>query len=418
MTDASLERLETLYRVSQALTSTLDLEAVLNTVIDQVILVTKAERGFLMIGDRPQDLRFKAARGIDQQLINDAEFQVSRGILTRVAETARPVVTSDAQHEDWLSGRQSVMALKLRSIMCAPLLLKGCMTGLVYVDNRMQAGIFQPADLELLQAVANTAAVAIENARLHQQALARARLERELEVAQLVQASLIPQCVPAVTGFELGALWRSAYEVAGDFYDFVLRPDGEMGVVIGDVTDKGVPAAFFMALARTTVRASLAAPADAGACLQQANRLLCADAASGMFVTLFYVGLQPGSPRLVCVNAGHNPPLLLRRGEAGVIRTSQPSLPLGIDEAAQYASAAMEVEPGDVLLLYTDGIVDAENRQGEPFGTDRLRSTLRQHAGLPAQALCGAIEQDVLQHAGGQPALDDLTLVVLRCVGS
>ncbi len=416
MTDVSLERLETLYRVSQALASTLDLEAVLNAVMDQVIAVTKAERGFLMLGDRPHELRFQVARGIDQQLIDDAEFQVSRGILTRVAETGQPVVTSDAQHEEWLSGRQSVMALKLRSIMCAPLLLKGRMTGLVYVDNRMQAGIFQSADLELLQAVANTAAVAIENARLHEQALVQARLERELEVAKQVQESLIPRSAPAVPGFELGALWRSAYEVAGDFYDFVPRPNGELGVVIGDVTDKGVPAAVFMALARTTLRASLTSNAEAGACLQQANRLLCADAASGMFVTVFYVGLQPGSCRLACVNAGHNPPLLLRRGEANVIGVSQRSLPLGIDEQAQYLSAAVEVEPGDVLLLYTDGVVDAENRRSEPFGLARLRSALCQQADLPAQALCAAVEQAVLAHTAGKPALDDLTMVALRCV--
>ena len=417
MKDVSLERLETLYRVSQALASTLDLEAVLNTVIDQVIAVTKAERGFLMLGDQPRALRFQVARGIDQRSIEDAEFQVSRGILTRVAETAQPVVTSDAQHEDWLSGRESVMVLKLRSIMCVPLLLKGRMTGLVYVDNRMQAGIFQLADLELLQSVANTAAVAIENARLHEQALARARLERELEVAKQVQASLIPHSAPAVEGFELGALWRSAYEVAGDFYDFVARPNGEIGVVIGDVTDKGVPAAVFMALARTTLRASLASLAESGACLGQANRLLCADAASGMFVTLFYLGLLPGSCRLAAVNAGHNPPLLLRRAEATVIRSPRPSLPLGIAKEADYVSVAVEVERGDVLLLYTDGVVDAENRQGEPFGIKRLQAALRQQGGLPAQAMCSALEQCVLDHAGGQPAFDDLTLVALRCVG-
>ena len=165
----------------------------------------------------------------------------------------------------------------------------------MYVDNRMQAGIFQPADLELLQAVANAAAVAIENARLHEQALSRARLERELEVAKQVQASLIPRSPPEVPGFELGALWRSAYEVAGDFFDFVPRPDGEIGVVIGDVTDKGIAAAVFMALARTTLRASLASYAEPGARLGQANRLLCADAGSGKSVTLYYVGLRPGS---------------------------------------------------------------------------------------------------------------------------
>ena len=417
MTDSSLERLETLYRVSQALASTLDLEAVLNTVMDQVITVTKAERGFLMLGDRPQNLRFHVARGIDQRLIDDAEFQVSRGILTRVAESTQPVVTSDAQHEDWLSGRQSVMALKLRSIMCAPLLLKGRMTGLVYVDNRMQAGIFQPADLELLQAVANAAAVAIENARLHEQALVQARLERELEVAQQVQASLIPQSAPAVAGFELGALWRSAYEVAGDFYDFVPRPDGEVGVVIGDVTDKGVAAAFFMVLSRTTVRASLASPGDCGECVAQANRLLCADAASGMFVTLFYLGLRPGQRRVLSVNGGHNPPLWYQARRGKLRFLDRGGLPLGIDEAGTYVAQELDLETGDILLLYTDGLVDAVDAAMLPFGQERLQASLRAHSELPASALAAAVEADVQRHAHGAPVVDDVTLVVVRCTG-
>ena len=175
MTDSSIERLETLYRVSQALASTLELEAVLKAVMDQIITVTKAERGFLMLGATAQALRFQAARGIDQQEIDDPEFQVSRGILDKVAQAAQPVVTSDAQQEAWLAGRQSVMSLKLRSIMCVPMMLKDQMIGLVYVDNRMQAGIFRPDDLDMLQAVANTAAVAIENARLHEQAVVQAR---------------------------------------------------------------------------------------------------------------------------------------------------------------------------------------------------------------------------------------------------
>ncbi len=417
MTEAPGGRLETLYRVSQALASTLDLEAVLKAVMDQVIAVTKAERGFLMLGDRKQSLRFQTARGIDQQFIDDPEFQVSRGILERVAETAQPVVTSDAQQEDWLAGRQSVTVLKLRSIMCVPLLVKGRMTGLVYVDNRLQAGIFQSADLDLLQAVANTAAVAIENARLHEQALAQARLERELEVAKQVQASLIPHEPPAIPGFEIGALWRSAHEVAGDFYDFITRPGGELGVVLGDVTGKGVPAAFFMVLARTTVRSCLASTAEAVECLGRANRLLCADASSGMFVTLFYLGLLSGQGKLTCVNAGHNPPLWLRAGSGQVGPLPRGGLPMGIDEAADYVARSIEVEPGDLLLLYTDGVVDAEDRGGEPFGMERLQAALRASAALPAQHLASAIEEAVLQHTGSAPPEDDVTLVVLRYSG-
>lgn len=417
MTDSSIERLETLYRVSQALASTLELEAVLKAVMDQIIAVTKAERGFLMLGATAQALRFQAARGIDQQEINDPEFQVSRGIIDKVAQSAQPVVTSDAQQEAWLAGRQSVMSLKLRSIMCVPMMLKDQMIGLVYVDNRMQAGIFRPDDLDMLQVVANTAAVAIENARLHEQAVVQARLERELEVAQQVQASLIPDQAPSVPGFELGARWRAAYEVAGDFYDFVPRPDGEMGIVIGDVTDKGVAAAFFMALARTTVRASLASQAEAVACLAQANRLLCADASSGMFVTLFYLGLRPGQCRVVGVNAGHNPPLWYRASRSELRALDRGGLPLGIEEAQTYADQEFEVEPGDILLLYTDGLVDAEDTDRQPYGLERLEAALRAQAERPAAELAAGLEAEVTKYCRGAPAVDDVTLVVVRCTG-
>jgi GAF domain-containing protein len=290
---SSIERLQTLYGVSLALSSELDLQALLPEVIDQVIAVTGAERGFLMLGGGKDDLVFHVARGLDQATIESPEFEVSRGVVEKVADSGEPVRSLDAQTEGWLAERKSIHQLKLRSLMCVPLKAKGRSIGLVYVDNRMQAGIFTPDDLALLEAVASSAAVAIENARLYSLAVQQARMERELELASELQAALIPARAPSIPGLELAGQWHAALEVAGDFYDFIPLSNGRLVVVIGDVTDKGVPAAFFMGLSRTTLRASLAADLSLSQAIEQANRLLCADSSGGMFVTLFAISLDP-----------------------------------------------------------------------------------------------------------------------------
>jgi sigma-B regulation protein RsbU (phosphoserine phosphatase) len=416
MSDLSNERLETLYKVSQALVSILDLEELLNVVMDQVIDVTGAERGFLMLGETGDELVFQVARGIDRNTIEDPEFQVSRGVIDRVGHEGLPIVTSDAQNEEWLAGRASVSDLNLRSVMCTPLQTQAKNIGLVYVDNRMQAGIFTPEDLSLLQAVANTAAVAIENARLHILAIERARLEQELEVARQVQSSIIPLEAPKVPGFEIAGLWRSAREVAGDFYDFIPRANGELAIVIGDVTDKGVPAAFFMALARTTVRACVFIDAPASTCIEQANRLICADSASGMFVTLYYLALHPDGRTITCVNAGHNLPIWLHAATAEMTMLPKGSVPLGIGKEYQYPESEVALEPGDLILLYTDGVIDAINDRTESFELERLTQTLLANNDEPLEGILHSIQQAVDAFAGETPPFDDFTLVAVRCV--
>jgi len=205
--------------------------------------------------------------------------------------------------------------------------------------------------------------------------------------------------------------------VGGDFYDFVPRPDGGMGIVIGDVTDKGVPAAFFMALARTTVRSSLAAAGSPLMGIQQANRLLCADASSGMFVTLYYVGLEHGSRALICVNAGHNPPLHLRASDRTVLPLPRGGLPLGIQEEATSSEVRVELSPGDTVLLYTDGIVDAESERSEMYGLPRLTDTMEKNGLLSAAQMVEAIGGSVGEFAAGRPPFDDQTMVAGKCDG-
>ncbi|MGH2522866.1 MAG: PP2C family protein-serine/threonine phosphatase, partial [Anaerolineales bacterium] len=309
VTYPSTDRLALLYRVSQTFNSSLDLAEVLNRVMDEVIAATRAERGFLMLRDAEGRLAFRAARGLNQQTLEAPEFQISRGLVERVAHEGQPVLTSDAQSDARFSLRQSVMSLGLRSILCVPLKVKDAILGVVYVDNRLQAGLFTEADLDLLNAIAASAAIAIENARLYQLAVEKGRLERELQLAREVQASLLPRAIPNIPGWEFAARWQPAREVAGDYYDFISGDPASLGLVIADVTDKGMPAALFMALTRSIVRASALQAITPAEGITQANRLICADATNSMFVTLLYACLRPATGELAYVNAGHNPPL-------------------------------------------------------------------------------------------------------------
>jgi sigma-B regulation protein RsbU (phosphoserine phosphatase) len=410
----STDRLALLYRVSQAFNSSLDLDEVLNRVMDEVIAATRAERGFLMLRDEGGALAFRAARGLDHQTIDAPEFQISRGLVERVAQEGRPVLTSDAQADARFNLRQSVLALGLRSILCVPLRLKGRPIGVVYVDNRLQAGIFQQDDLELLDAIAASAAIAIENARLYRVAVEKGRLERELQLAREVQASLLPRATPAVPGWEFAARWQPAREVAGDFYDFIPLDAGRYGLVIADVTDKGMPAALFMALARSIVRASVAAALSPAEAIGQANRLICADATNSMFVSLFYAQLDPAAREVTYVNAGHNPPLLYRAEEAEFVRLTRTGIVLGVHEAAPYEPRTVSLGPDDFLLLYTDGLTDALNAQGEAFEEARLQRLLREHSHASAPDLGAALERALHAFTGSTEPFDDVTFVVVK----
>jgi sigma-B regulation protein RsbU (phosphoserine phosphatase) len=408
------ERLTLLYRVSQTFSSSLDLDRVLDLVMDEVIATTHAERGFLMLYDDGGELVFAAARGMDRQTIESPEFQVSRGVVDRVARDGQPILTSNALVDERLGGRASIIGLGLRSILCVPLLIKGQSLGLIYVDNRLQAGIFGQDDLDLLAAIASSAAIALENARLYQVAREKGRMERELQMARQVQSSLIPSEAPRLPGWEVVAWWQPARTVSGDFYDFVDEGAQRLGILLADVSDKGMPAALFMASSRTILRASvLAAPSPAEG-IARANRLVCQDAPDGMFVTLVYGELEPATGQLCYVCAGHYPPLLYRSASGRLDNLEWTGIALGLDQQASFESGTIDLEPGDFVVMYTDGVIDATGPQGEAFGQDRFRRLLLEQGHAPAAEIVAALQAALERFVGGSPPFDDVTLVVVK----
>jgi sigma-B regulation protein RsbU (phosphoserine phosphatase) len=411
------DRLALLYDLSRVFNSTLDLDEVLNRVMDEVISITRAERGFVMLREDDGQLTFRVARGIDQTTIQDPQFQVSRSIVERVAREGEPLLTSDALQDDRLSTRLSVTILGLRSVLCVPLKTREGISGVVYVDSRIRAGIFSPADLDLLTAIAASAAIAIENARLYQVAVERGRLERELQMARETQSSLLPRETPRVPGWEFAARWQPARHVGGDYYDFISLDGGRIGLVIADVSDKGMSAALFMAMTRSTVRASVGHAPSPAAGVALANRLICADSSGGMFVTLFYALLDPATGEMTYVNAGHNPPLLLERRHPAERKTltelTRTGMALGVLEDTSFEQRTIQIDPGDSVFLYTDGVTDAMGADGQEFGADRLLCMLEEQGRAPAGQMLDAIESALHGHVGDTPQADDVTIVAV-----
>jgi len=412
------DRLALLYHLSQTFSSSLDLDEVLNRVIDEVIVATRAERGFVMLYDEQDRLIFRVARGMDQSIISDPMFQVSLSTVEGVARQGQAVLTGDAQLDPRFNMRQSVRLLGLRSILCVPLKAKERVLGTIYVDNRIQAGIFTQADLELLSAIASSAAIAIENARLYQVAVEKGRLESELQMARQVQASLLPTQLPDVPGWEFVARWLPARQVAGDYYDFICTSRGQIGLVVGDVSDKGMPAALFMTLTRSVIRASLDAGQEPAEGIHRANRLICADSPGSMFVTLFFALLDPATNQITYVNAGHNPPLLYQRGkrpgQGSLSRLLRTGMALGVDEDQVYEQRTISLNPGDFLVLYTDGITDALTPGGQDFGLHNLEGVVLEQRENTAAAMTAALEHALEVHTAGAPLFDDITLMIAR----
>lgn len=415
MLQPSADRLALLYRVSQTFNSSLNLDEVLDRVIDEVIAAVRAERGFLMLLEASGKLRFRVARGLDQSSIEQPEFEVSRSVVEHVAARGQPLLTSNAQDDASLKMHRSVMILGLRSILCVPLQLKGVLLGVIYVDNRLQSGIFQAADLDLLTAIAANAATAIENARLYQVAVEQGRLERELQMARDLQISLLPRETPQLEGWDFAAYWQPARQVSGDFYDFIITSSG-LGIVIADVSDKGMPAALFMALSRTILRASLIQPDSPAGGITQANRLICADSTNAMFVTLFYAQVLAGSGELIYVNAGHNPPYLYRVSDNCPELLPRTNMVLGLDDTLQLDQRRVSLDVGDTLVMYTDGLTDALNARGEEFGAERLQRVCAENRHNSPAQIVAALRTAIFDFVGETPLADDCTLVVAKRV--
>lgn len=389
--------LEALYEVGLAIAATLELEELSEEVLLRAVSLLDARRGalYLLEGDRYRLLRTIAGEARPELAADDAELE---------RLLAGPVSGSS----DLLPGSRHVLAV--------PVEIEGDPRGLLIVadkESRRGVGPFPATDRRTLSLFANQAAIAIENAKLHRLALEKERLEREMELAAEIQQQLLPDAMPAIPGYEVLGWNRPARQVGGDYFDVQDLGDGRWWLVVGDVTGKGMPAALMVSTLHSGLRL-LVDRFDVGPELVgRLNRHVYEATGANKFITLLIARLDAARGRLGWVNAGHNPGLLCRAA-GGCELLGPHGLPLGLLPGAEYGSAGCDLEPGDLVCLYSDGITECEGPDEEELGMERLADLLRQHRDEPLADIVRAIDETVVDFAAGRPQGDDQTVVLLR----
>jgi serine phosphatase RsbU (regulator of sigma subunit) len=313
----------------------------------------------------------------------------------------------------------ALLAMRAAEIkVVVPLVSQGELIGLLNLGPRLSQQEYSADDRKLLNDVATQTAPAVQVAQLvrqqQQQAQERERIEQELRVARLIQKTLLPKHVPEIAGWDVAAFYRPAREVGGDFYDFLEFEDGHLGIIVGDVTDKGVPAALVMATTRTMLRASAQRLDSPGAVLRQVNDVLVPDMPPNMFVTCLYSILDPRSGRMRYANAGQDLPYQRHKGRAGdTSELRATGMPLGLMPGMSYEEKEAMLEAGDSILFYTDGLVEAYDPQREMLGIPRLQGFIGAHPG--GAPMIDFLLEELARFVGdGWEQEDDITLVTLQ----
>lgn len=402
----SYDQLVAMYNVSQVFRSRLEPEAVLLSLLEQAVHLTGARRGCIGLdlegSGEVRVLTYPEDPPEDESLI--------ARVLAYVRRTGRVLLANAPAHYADLWPADPA---PFQRIAVAPIRVTETVVGFLGLFDKPTD--FEAGDQKLLSALADEGGALLERDRLYRELVARERMQRELEIAAQIQTGLLPKTVPQVPGADIAGASYPATEVGGDFYDFFTLPDGEVGLVLGDVTSKGVPAALFMAVTRALLRAAAPIHTSPRAALAWVNADLYDDLSeAGMFVTLFLARYRPAERELVAVNAGHSPVILYQEGEARLWEADGP--PLGVLPELLSEDQTVPLAPGDLLVLLSDGFNEARNPAGEMLGVEPLLETVVLHAGESAAEIQEALLRRVAEHAQGTPASDDRTIVVLKSV--
>jgi sigma-B regulation protein RsbU (phosphoserine phosphatase) len=347
----------------------------------------------------------------------DDVVNVSRSILDRAMNESIAILVSDAPSDIRFADNESIIAGRIRSCVCVPLVSRGEAIGVVYLDSQDPGPTYYTnEDLEMVTIIANQTALAIYNARLRLQDLERQKMAKELEIARDIQRNLLPQELPVVAGMELAAMSQPARQVGGDYYDFIQFEDDKLALVIADVSGKGVPAAILTASIRGSLRleSTRSAQGDVATTVSGLNKWTCLDASNNMFITLAYILYDPTARTLTFTNAGHVYPLLFKADGSTIIELEKGGCFLGIMDFLEYECETIEVAEGDILILFTDGLPDTHNADKETLGTDRIIDTVRANAHLSASEIKDELYEATMTFRGNTDQFDDLTILVAK----
>ena len=407
-----IDELTAVYHVAMMLSNARDLQRVLDRTVRVVceVMQTKAASLRLLV-EASDELVIKAVYNLSAEYLNKGAIRMSTAEIDKIALSPQGFeYVRNMAHDPRVAFPQESQREGIVSMLSVGMRYKGKAIGVLRVYTEQEQA-FSPLKIDLLKAVAAQAAAAIENARLLSETREAEDLEKQVRTAAEVQQRMIPHTPPKLPGVDLASVYVPCHELGGDFYDFIPLPANNLGLVMADVSGKGVPASLIMASVRAFLRAQVDNVYYLYEVIRRINLMLCRDTKMGEFVTLFYGVLDGTSRRLTYCNAGHPPALLLRKGQ--IIELSSDNMVLGVNPNEDYKQSFIDLQKDDLLLLYTDGVTDAVNFAGERFGRQRIADTLRK-GGASADAVAQSILWEVRKFAGLVKRPDDITMMVAK----
>ncbi len=408
------ENLRKVLAINNKINSTLDIDELLTVIMKTAAEVMRAETAsLLLLDDKCENLIFRVALGDKgSELVEKFRVKVGEGIAGHVASCGESVIVNDCSCNKRFAQRfDNETGFVSKAIICVPLKAKGKITGVLEAINPIGRKAFDSSDLDLFQTFADQASIAVENAKLHGEIIKQEKARQELKIAREIQQNFLPDLSGGRFGIDLAALNFPAREVSGDFYDALLFNDTQIGILIADVSGKGVPAALFMVNAITHYRFLAPKFQSPAALLDALNNTLAQNTTRGMFMTALYLIIDVASKTLVYSSAGHHP--ILRRTSEGEILELENTggVPLGLMEDVSYSEKKVLLRSGDCLFLYTDGITEARSKAGTEYGMSGLRTCIG-HKHSSAAAYADALLKDLEAFTQGADQHDDMTALV------
>jgi sigma-B regulation protein RsbU (phosphoserine phosphatase) len=405
--------LEVMKEVSQALILHKPLNELLDHIMDLICQNLPMDRGALLLKEgNPVQLIPKVIR-VNNKSLQNQRFLLSQTIVNMAFHDQLSVLSSDAATDPRFMSRDSIIRSNIHSAMCAPLWNNEQVIGIVYADRVSLMEEFNEEDLKMLTLLANLAAVKIENARLIDQALEKERMEKELDLAAQIQRDFLPKADPPLPNFEIHGLNIPCQQVGGDYFDYIRVDPNHLGVVIADVAGKGVSASLLMASLRASLHAEVGSGHSLDVMARKLNDFVCRSSGTSSFITFFYGEIDTGTGELRYLNAGHNPPVILnaagRREPLGAC-----GMCLGMFPDSEYECRSTRVEPGDIVLLYTDGVTESRNSDKEEFGEDRLIDFILRRREVPAASVIKGLRAELAAFSGSEARDDDMTIVLIK----
>ncbi|HJT17318.1 MAG TPA: SpoIIE family protein phosphatase [Thermoanaerobaculia bacterium] len=379
-------------------------------ILDRVVGLLHPSRAAMALFG-PDRATFDMVKLRRQDQTDSTDLLISRTLLKEVVDGRQVVSFFDSSADEKLARAQSIVAQDIRSAICAPLLVGDAVLGVLYLDYKATRGAVSENDVRLVGQIARFAAVTLERTRLREEAFAKAKIDEELRTAYAIQKRLLPSSLPVVDGYTFAASNRPAKSVSGDYYDMVVRPNGRIYFVIADVSGKGITAAIVMSSVATAFNIFTRTDPTPADLVRELNATLAPKTAPTKFVTLVAGVLDPATGKVDYANAGHVPPLVLSPGGVETLKTTD--LVVGLFPQAQYRNQTIQLEPGDAMVLFTDGVTEAENEKEEQLGLTTVADMLVKLHRAPAARILSAIEEHVHAHIGETPPGDDVTMLAL-----